>query len=123
MKSNKLIIGGIIAALLLGFIGIVGIGSLGFWGLDMFTEQARDALDENPVIQEHIGKIDQIDMDFTATGAASGDDTFVFEISGPRGKGVVTAEFITIDEDSEEVRSGTLRMSSGESHDLFPDGE
>ena len=37
------------------------------------------------------------------------------------GRGTVTAECITIDADTEEVASGTLKMDSGETYELVPD--
>lgn len=107
--------------LIVGFIllSLVGIGGLGFRGWDLFTDQAKEALDKNSVILQHVGEIDRIEMDVTATGDAEGEDVFVFRVAGSRGTGVVTAEFITVDADTEEIGSGTLRLSSGETYDLL----
>ncbi|MHC4933390.1 MAG: Coa1/Tim21 domain-containing protein, partial [Planctomycetota bacterium] len=77
----------------------------------------------NPVILEHIGRIESIEFDFMATGAAQGDDTLVFNLKGTKGEGVLTAEVITIDDEHEEVRSGFLRLPSGERVDLFPEAD
>lgn len=101
-----------------GFLIVAGCCGFAFWGWGLFTDQAKDALNANPVIQEHIGNIESIETDFTATGNAEGDDVFVFRIKGPKGSGVVTAEFISTGADSEEVRSGTLELDSGETYDL-----
>ena len=45
---------------------------------------------------------------------------FVFEISGPKGAGTLTAECITVDAEREDVVSGTLRLASGKEFNLFP---
>ena len=98
---------------------VAGVGGLLYWGWDLFVGQAEELLNANPVIQEHIGSIEELTIDFTATGEADGDDVFVFEVKGDKGSGVVTAEFVTIDENSEELRSGKLDLPSGETYDLL----
>lgn len=114
-SSNKIVIF-IIAGI--GFLIMAGCCGFVFWGYGLFTDQAKDALNDNPVIQEHIGEIEEIETDFTATGNAEGEDVFVFRIKGSKGSGVVTAEFISTGPESEEVRSGTLELDSGETYDL-----
>ena len=52
-------------------------------------------------------------------GEEPDEDVFVFNISGSKGQGVLTAECITIDADHEDVVSGSLRIPSGEVIDLF----
>ena len=116
VKRRRLMVVGIVGFILLI---LVGIGGLGFWGLDLFTAQAKDALNKNSVILQHVGEINEIEIDVTATGEAEGQDVFVFRVAGSRGSGVVTAEFVTIDADSEEIRSGSLRLSSGETYELL----
>ena len=107
--------------LIVGFIllSLVGIGGLGFRGWDLFTDQAKEALDKNSVILQHVGEIDRIEMDVTATGDAEGEDVFVFRVAGSKGTGVVTVEFVTVDVYTEEIRFGTLRLSSGETYELL----
>jgi hypothetical protein len=107
--------------LIVGFIllSLVGIGGLGFRGWDLFTDQAKEALDKNSVILQHVGEIDRIEMDVTATGDAEGEDVFVFRVAGSKGTGVVTVEFVTVDVYTEEICFGTLRLSSGETYELL----
>ncbi len=50
-------------------------------------------------------------------------DVFVFEVKGAKGEGIVTAEFVTIDVDTEAVTSGEIKLPSGETYDLFPEKE
>ena len=102
---------------------VVGLGLLVMWGLDVVAEQVKADIQDNPVILEHIGRIESIDFEFMATGAAQGEDTLVFNLKGTKGEGVVTAEVITVDDEHEEVRSGTLRLPSGEKVDLFPEAD
>ena len=111
------IIGGLVV---LGCLGIVG---LGFWGVGMVTDQAMAALNANPVVQQHAGRITEMDIDWTGTGLEEEDNVFVFEFTSAKATGVVTAEFITIDAETEKVVSGKLELSSGETYDLFPEEE
>ncbi|MHC4974420.1 MAG: Coa1/Tim21 domain-containing protein [Planctomycetota bacterium] len=102
---------------------VVGFGFLAWWGLDLVSEQVKADLQDNPVILEHIGRIESIDIDLMASGAARGDDTLVFDLKGTKGEGVLNAEVVTVDGEHEEVRSGTLRLPSGEKVDLFPESD
>jgi hypothetical protein len=107
--------------IVIGFCLFVGLAIAAFiiWGWGLFTEQVTASLNANPVIQEKIGTIASVDTDFTATGNADGEETFVFHIEGEKGRGTVTAEFVSNGASEEELRSGTLTMSTGESFDLL----
>ena len=54
------------------------------------------------------------------TDTDDGEDVFVYRLEGSKGRGVLTAETITIDEYTERVTWGILRLESGETYDLFP---
>ena len=101
---------------------VVAVGAVTWYGLDLVAEQVKADIEDNPVIVEHIGRIESIELDFSASADAPGDDTFVFELKGTKGSGVLTAEVVTVGDEHEEVRSGTLRLASGETVDLFPEG-
>jgi len=87
--------------------------------LDEFENQVAEDIKENPVIVRYIGDITSIEVDWTATGDEPGDEVFVFRVSGTKGEGVLTAECVTVDADHEDVVSGSLRVPSGKSIDLF----
>ena len=97
----------------------VGIGGLLYWGWGLYAEQAKAELNNNPVIQQYIGNIEEMSLNFGASSDIDDEDTFVFDVKGAKGEGVVTAEFVTIDHETEELRSGTLRLPNGETHDLM----
>ena len=98
---------------------LLGIGGFVRWGWNLFKAQARDALNRNAVIQHHIGAIDRMELDTAGTAHAEGDDVFVFRLEGPKGSGVVTAEFVTLDADTEVIASGTLELPGDETYDLL----
>jgi hypothetical protein len=83
-------------------------------------EWARRDIQDNPVILEHIGSINEIEIDFAASDKDAGADVFVYRLEGSRGPGILTAETITVDEYTERVTWGILRLESGETYELFP---
>ena len=96
-----------------------GLGGVAYWGWTMFEGQAAEAIGRNAVVREHLGEVESVDADLVATGEAA-DDVFVFEVRGTKGAGTVSAELVSVEADTEEVRSGTLRLPSGEVYDLVP---
>jgi hypothetical protein len=115
--------GGALAAVLCcGALGYFGFGLASF-GMGVVAEQVKTDLRGNPVIEEHLGTITSIEVDWTASAAAEGEDEFVFDVEGPKGKGRLRVVTVTIDQNTEDVVSGTLELSSGETYDLFPEAE
>jgi hypothetical protein len=90
-------------------------------GMGEFARQVQVDLNTNPVIQSHIGEVESCKVKYGASLMEEGEDVYVFHVRGTKGSGTVTAECVTIDEDTEQVVSGTLVLSSGETVDLFPD--
>ena len=52
---------------------------------------------DDPVLIEHIGQIEKIDVDLTESGAINDDDTFVYHVKGSKGSGVLTVGHVTDD--------------------------
>ncbi len=88
-------------------------------GLASFRDQVREDIKEHPVIVEHIGTISAIELDMDASEKLPGENDFVFNLTGSNGQGVLTATCITIDEDTEDVTAGSLKISTGETISLF----
>jgi hypothetical protein len=116
-----------LVALILGLVGGGGLlllaccGGFVAFGLGVFAEQVKEDLRGNAVVEEHIGPITSISVNWSGTIAAGGDDRFAFDVEGPKGKGRITAVAKTVDQDKEHVESGTLELPNGERYDLFPD--
>ncbi|MEX0701165.1 MAG: hypothetical protein WD069_03640 [Planctomycetales bacterium] len=89
----------------------------GFWFLlNTVENQAEAALNQNPVIQEHLGVVSECDLQLQATGQAGGQNTFVFEVTGTKGTGTVTAQ---LDGSLTQILAGTLRTRNGDEFDLL----
>jgi hypothetical protein len=101
---------GALAVLLALFIA--SLVALFYWGVSMFTAEARTALQRDPVIVEHIGTIRTLEADIIASGEEEGADDFVFAIEGDKGSGKVLARLVTED-DGEVLHGGTLTLADG----------
>lgn len=82
-------------------------------GVGLFTRQAQDAAQRYPLIRQHIGQINAFEIDTDATGAAPGMNTFVFDLTGDKGRGRLEADFITVSADTERLGKGVLTLADG----------
>ncbi|MBL0163790.1 MAG: hypothetical protein IPP82_09175 [Xanthomonadales bacterium] len=106
------IIGGIVAAVLLLALGTVA--SVAWFGISTFNDQAYTAIRADPAIVDAVGKISEIHIDFEATGNAPGDEEFAYRITGDRASGLLVGRFVTIDDEIEDLREGTLSLDDGQ---------
>jgi hypothetical protein len=90
-------------------------------GLGVFADEVESELRSNPVIIEHVGRIEEFELDLSASVAESGGEDFVFKVTGTKGSGLVTATCLTNEDGIEEVVAGTIQLESGETLDLFPE--
>ncbi len=90
-------------------------------GLDVFANDVEFELRDNPVIIEHIGRIEELEVDLTASLSTPEDDDFVFEVRGTKGSGLIHATCVTRDDGTEAVTAGTIQLESGATLDLFPE--
>jgi hypothetical protein len=121
MKVVLLVLGGLGC---LGLLLVLVCAGFGWFGLKMVKDQAQVALQQNPVIQEHIGEIESIEMNVIAAGAqggaAGGGGAFVFDLVGSKGSGQAAVELDTTA--GVALRRGTLTIA-GETFELVAEGE
>ncbi len=90
------------------------------FGMTVLADQVQAELQDNPVVIEHLGRIENFEMEMMKSMSTSIEDEYIFRAEGTKDSGVITAICITLDSETEEVTSGTLQVSSGEIFDLFP---
>ena len=121
---NKVLIFGCAAVALWSLLVMVfGGWALIKLGLGVFADEVESELRSNPVIIEHVGRIEEFELDLSASVAEEGGEDFIFHVSGTKGSGLVTATCVTNDEGIEEVVAGTIQLESGETLNLFPEDE
>jgi len=120
-SRNKVLVFGCGGCAVIAILSMV----LGGWallkvGLGVFSDEVESELRSNPVIIEHVGRIEEFELDFSASVAEEGSEDFIFRVSGTKGSGLVTATCMTNANGMEEVIAGTIQLESGETLDLFP---
>lgn len=119
-----LIVGIVVGVLALGGAGL-GVcccgGGAAMFGtvFQMQANAVKVAVAENPVLQEHIGDISKIELNFEESAAASegGPQRFAYDVTGSKGSGLLVVE-TNNDIENMEIYYGELTMPSGEVHDL-----
>ena len=88
------------ALMFLGCCGLMGVG-MGFGAYSAFQisgDMAKQQYGDDPVIQQHIGEIQSISLNLSASAeesqqpSAAGASIMVFDVSGPKGSGQLIAE-------------------------------
>ncbi|GJM22816.1 MAG: hypothetical protein DHS20C15_27310 [Planctomycetota bacterium] len=105
--------------LTLGLI-LLGLAALTVMGGNRIAEDAGELFKQNPVVLEHLGGVQAVELDFMATVNAETRETRVLRVFGPKGKGEVVAEFSTTGDKIDGLVSGRLILESGAEHDLLP---
>ncbi|WP_153559139.1 Coa1/Tim21 domain-containing protein [Roseimaritima sediminicola] len=113
------ILGCLGASIVLGVLLCCGaIWGMMSFGMNTVAQDIRIQLRDHPTIKEHIGEIESIEVDFSASLAHPDDETFVYTVDGSKGDGELTVKSITHFDDSEEIISAQLRTDAGETYDL-----
>ncbi len=81
-------------------------------GLGMVTEQVEQELEDNAILREHLGTIEEFDIAWSRSSQEPGD-VFVYEVRGSLGSGHVRCESLS-HEDREEILWAELILPSGE---------
>jgi hypothetical protein len=119
-------VGGVLVLICCGCMGLAyfGGGKAMNATMDIVGKEIRPSLDADPVIQEHVGEIQSLSGDFSATIQESQNTgrqgEMVFRIKGSKGEGVVIGRPNQVDM---RLEDGHLRMSTGEEFPLTEPGK
>jgi hypothetical protein len=84
------------------------------------AEDIRSDLQDNPVIAEHVGDIDSLEVKLTSSNPFQ--DDYVFRITGSQDSGTITANCVEDNLGKFRVMHGDLKLDNGDVYDLYPDG-
>jgi hypothetical protein len=109
------------AVCLLGVLVCCGGGfALMSFGFGVITVEVEDQLRDNEQVRQHLGEIQEFEMDWTRSFADEDDDTFTYRIKGDKGSGTIKVKHITNDDGDEEIVSASLRLDSGQTVEIVP---
>lgn len=91
-----------------------GMGALFYFGAHVVAKEVELELRDNPVLIQHIGEIEDLRMDWTATAAHPDQDVLVFTVRGTKGQGEVIVNTVTQFDENNQVQWATLRLPDGE---------
>jgi hypothetical protein len=124
-KSNVLlyVLGGIGALFLILCIGCIATVIYGGGAaMNLVGEQLKPSLSADPVVQQHIGDIKTLSMDFGASTMETqrsqekgGPQRMVFTVEGSKGKGTITGTPL---QGQNRLTNAELKMSTGETFPL-----
>jgi hypothetical protein len=108
----------------LGIAACCGCAGLGWFaastGFNMMAEELKTKLESDPVAQEHLGTIENVEMDFLASIKESekrgGDQVFLFHVEGSKTSADVVGKQPT--GGTQIVRDAKLVLPGGEEMDL-----
>ena len=90
------------------------------FGVNMIEAEVKDKLRDNAKLREHIGEIQSLDTDFTASMAAEDEDTYRYNVRGTKGSGELTVKQRTDEDGNEVIDEATLRLPDGKTVPIVP---
>ena len=111
------------AGAVLGLLCCGGGTGLFFLGMGALEGEILDDLAGNPVLNERLGGLTDVETRFVDSARVDGEETFVFTLTGPDGAGRATLDTYETDDGVTHVKAGTLRLPDGAEYDLFPEQE
>ncbi|MBC8354627.1 MAG: hypothetical protein H8E66_21735 [Planctomycetes bacterium] len=122
-KSSKqpiilAVVGGIALMCLLVCCG-AGIWVVQF-GMSVVSADIENQLRDHPEIEEHVGAIQSLEVDWAKSMAEDDYDIWTYDIEGSKASGELIVES-TSDDDGEVIVAATLRLSTGEKIELTID--
>jgi hypothetical protein len=97
-----------------GAVGVIA------FGVNLIEAEVKDKLRDNPKLREHIGEIQALDTDITASLAVEGKDTYRYKVRGTKGSGELIVKQHTDDDGNEVIDEATLRLPDGRTVQIVP---
>jgi hypothetical protein len=119
--SNQRVVVLVVGLSLAALLGLVvccgGIVHLGF---GLTAEQVRHKLEADPRFVQHVGQVQEFNVDYLGSFSDDEDDIFVYNVKGSKWSGRVTVKHETDDEGDEQIVWARFTLASGEKVELKP---
>ena len=125
MTGGGMAVTGIVTGILGTFCGL-GCGGLMWFGLNMISEMAKSELNTNFVVQQHIGNLESISINWVDTMEArekekdlqKQNELWSFDVKGPKGEGIARTH-LKQEGDKMRLLGGTLELKNGQQFNLM----
>ena len=91
------------------------------FGLGVTAEQVRHKLEADPRFVQHVGQVQEFNVDYLGSFSDEEDDVFVYNVKGSKWSGRVTVKHETDDEGDEQIVWARFTLPSGEKVELKPE--
>lgn len=95
-------------------------GWVGNFAFQIQAEEVRSQIKDDPVIEEHIGRIESIEVNYAASFAEDDDTIWTYDLVGSKGAGrLVVKQIDDADSDAVQLEWATLELDTGDTFDLL----
>lgn len=98
--------------------GVVCCGGLAYFGFNIMATEVEVAIRDNAQIREHLGDLQSVRLNFMKSVADEDGDTWVYDLTGSKGKGELTVVQTTGAAGGESFHSAKLRLADGTTVDI-----
>lgn len=88
--------------------------------MSVVSADIENQLRDHPQIEEHVGAIQSLEVDWAKSAAEDDEDIWTYDIEGTKASGELIVESVS-DDDGEVIVAATLRLSTGEVIELTID--
>jgi hypothetical protein len=121
MSSQRVVLLLVAVVVAGGVCLLVCCGGLVHFGLGVTAEQVRNKLEIDPRFVQHVGQVQEFNVDYIASFSNDEDDVFVYNVKATKWSGRVTVKHETDDEGDEQIIWARFTLASGEKVELKPE--
>jgi len=96
-----------------------GIG-LATFGFALISSEVKDQIRDNPKFREHIGEVQEFEMDLAGSFGDDDDNTYRYRVRGTKGSGELSVKQRTGPDSNEVIDEAELRLSDGTKVQIVP---
>ena len=104
-----------------GLCLLVCCGGVVHFGFGVTAEQVRHKLEADPRFVQHVGQVQEFNVDYLGSFSNEEDDVFIYNVKGSKWSGRVTVKHETDDEGDEQIVWARFTLASGEKVELKPE--
>jgi hypothetical protein len=97
--------------------GVIGVVTFGF---SMMSSEVKDQIRDNPKFREHIGEVQEFEMDLAGSFSDDVDESFRYRVRGTKGSGELTVMQSTGADGTQTISEAELRLADGTKVQVVP---
>jgi hypothetical protein len=120
--SNQRVIAIVVGLCVAGGLRLlVCCGGIVHFGLGVTAEQVQNKLEADPRFVQHMGQVQEFNIDYLGSSSNEEDDVFVYNVKATKWSGRVTVKHETDDQGDGQIVWDRFTLASGEKVELKPE--